>query len=194
MILGQSRVAKKAAVRQSIINAALKLFCERGFDSTTVEELAVAADVSRRTFFRYFETKEAAFFANHEHRLLIFRERIKVPQKGEGPEQTVMRVCLEMAGMYMSERDVALAQHVTIESSKSLKAYDQRLDADWEEAIREVLQGTDPLEALVLAGAIIGGVRAVLREWFLRGAEDNLVEMGEAAFRIIGVPRGGQLR
>jgi len=46
------------AVRQEITEAALQLFLERGFDATTVDQIAEAAGISRRSFFRYFETKE----------------------------------------------------------------------------------------------------------------------------------------
>lgn len=49
---------KQAVVREALYDAAIDLFAEKGFDETTVEEVAQAAGVSRRTFFRYFASKD----------------------------------------------------------------------------------------------------------------------------------------
>jgi len=53
----KTETPKRALTRNAIWNAALKLFAENGFEQTTVEEIAKAAGVARRTFFRQFESK-----------------------------------------------------------------------------------------------------------------------------------------
>jgi AcrR family transcriptional regulator len=55
---GDWRARKKAATKHAIQEHALRLFIEKGYDATTVEEIAAAAGVSHMTFFRYFPRKE----------------------------------------------------------------------------------------------------------------------------------------
>jgi AcrR family transcriptional regulator len=73
------RERKKAATRQAIADAALRLFLERGYDEVGIREIADAADVSTTTLFKHFPVKEALVFdedADQEARLLAaVRER-----------------------------------------------------------------------------------------------------------------------
>ncbi|MFA7324410.1 MAG: TetR family transcriptional regulator, partial [Candidatus Nanopelagicales bacterium] len=56
------RSEHKAQTRQALIDAALELFAMRGYEATSVDEIAAMVGVSPRTFFRYFETKERVLF------------------------------------------------------------------------------------------------------------------------------------
>ncbi|MGW0227606.1 TetR/AcrR family transcriptional regulator [Actinopolymorpha singaporensis] len=63
------RERKKRRTRQTLIETAIRLFDEQGYDQTTVAAVAAAADVSTKTFFNYFPSKEAVLFADTGERI-----------------------------------------------------------------------------------------------------------------------------
>jgi len=182
------RERKKRETREAIAETALELFIQRGFDGTTVDEIAEAAAVSRRTVFRYFETKEALLFASQELRLAHFRELLSRREWGESALACVRRACLDMAALYVEERETILALHRIVESSSTLIAYDQRFDAAWEGAVLDALLAGVPesnaarhREARWVAGALVGVVRVTLRDWVRGGGQGALLELGAEA-------------
>lgn len=162
------RARRKRATRDALGESALQLFAARGFDAVAVEEIAAAAGVSRRTFFRYFPSKEAAFFAEQERRLDDFRATLRAQADQDAPTVSIRRAALQMAAVYETERSSVLREHRMMIASTSLHAYDAQLDGRWEAALRDALlaDGADPLDAVTSAGAVLGVMRAVLRDWF----------------------------
>ncbi len=84
------RERRKSATRQRLLEVALDLFCERGYEATTVEDITEAADVAKSTFFNYFETKEAILPALAEWRLSLIEEALR-PDEG-APLSPVARI------------------------------------------------------------------------------------------------------
>lgn len=77
------RERKKQKTRDTIVGAALDLFAERGYEATTIADIAAAADIAPRTFFAYFPTKEAVVFHDKETTVNALRERLEGRDAGE---------------------------------------------------------------------------------------------------------------
>ena len=83
------RSRKRLATRQSISNAATRLFMERGFDQVTVDEIAAAADVGRMTVFNHFPRKEDMFFDRDEEAREAVRDALRRRDPGVTPIETL---------------------------------------------------------------------------------------------------------
>jgi len=85
------RERNKLRRREQITDAALRLFAERGFDGVTIDQIAHVADVSRRTFFRYFARKEDVLIAWKQQMADELRAALAGRPAGEPPLEAVHR-------------------------------------------------------------------------------------------------------
>lgn len=83
------RTRKRLATRDSIADAATRLFLERGFDAVTVDEIAAAADVGRMTVFNHFPRKEDMFFDRDEEGREALRDALRTRAAGISPIETL---------------------------------------------------------------------------------------------------------
>jgi NADH dehydrogenase len=97
------RERKKWETRQRMLEAALHLFCEYGYNATTVKHITDAADVAKSTFFNYFETKDAILPALVEWRLQRLEEMLS-PERG-APTSPV--ACIKLALRLLVEGPLA---------------------------------------------------------------------------------------
>jgi AcrR family transcriptional regulator len=181
------RERKRLRTRDALAAAALELSRRHGFESVTVEQIAAEAEVSRRTFFRYFPTKEAAIFAHHAARLARFRAFLEGFGSAQ-PFETVRGAFLALAVDWMRDREQIVAQQRVVDSSPALVAFELSLDREWERAVASALEGRRAprgpagRRARVLAGATMGAIRAALREWFDADGRTDLVALGREIF------------
>lgn len=210
---GESRVSlrerKKLATRRSLRRVALDLVAERGFVHVTVEDIAEAADVSPRTFFNYFPSKEAALFGANPERVAALRERLV----HEAPGQTALealRVVLVGEAQALAEEldelggDPAFwlkrmkAAHVDPHLRAAQAAHLAMVERVVADALAERL-GADPEHdpyPVLLAGAAIGVMRATMTFWASSGGAMALAQLTDAACQALadGLPEHGGLR
>ena len=185
------REQKKARTREQIIAAAVELFAQNGYESTTVDEIAAAADVSRRTFFRYFASKELVVFPHENNYFSCFDRILRDVRDGEPAFARVRRACMTLAHSFMQSRDEHLRQQRIIRASPTLVDRGDQFDLKWEKAIAEALvAGTEAdqggrLVARLAAAAIMGLIVATIREWYDDRLPADLVELGNIALDMI---------
>ncbi len=183
------RERRKRATRQALLEAAYTLFAERGYHETTMDEIADAAGVSRRTAFRYFPTKHSLVFPERESRLERFQELLHEDPK-LGPYAALRHAVLTLAAEYEDDRGYLLTQDALVQATPELAGLELRLDRDFEEAMVERLRDggrsrAAARRARVLGAAVMGVIRASLREWLDGGGKADLVELGEEGFRVL---------
>lgn len=179
------RFRKKARVRDSLIREAMRLFETQGFEETTIEQITDAADVSRRTFFRYFPSKESVIFPKSRERIEAFRLRFAMRPAGTSGLAAVVQTILALRDRIAEDSDEFLLQFRLIESSPQLQVYERAIDFEWETAIAEaLLEGqAEPDEharsrARILAAMLFAMFRNVLREWLGGGRRGELGALG----------------
>ena len=184
------RARKKERTREALVDAARRLFLANGFDRTRVDDIAVAAAVSQRTFFRYFPTKEAVVFSEHAARIAHWRALLSRPGGPSGYAR-VRAAILEFATWYTERRDPLLDEYRIVTSSPLLLAQDVELDTEYEAILAGALGDVDGAapaarqRARLAAGALFGVVRAVLQEWYAGGATQDLLALGQEGLALM---------
>lgn len=171
------RERKKQRTRDALIRTAIELFVAKGYEQTTVDEIAEAVDVSQRTFFRYFANKEEAALALEETVESDFVAAVAGRPADEPPFEAMRRALAESWDHISATIDavVPLQTHMrmyrVIESTPALLAAQLRRSAAMEDRLTAVIAhrtGMDPRtdpRARVLVAAFGGVLRSASRLW-----------------------------
>jgi AcrR family transcriptional regulator len=127
------RERKKRRTRETIARAAHVLFAERGYHATTLPDIAEAADVSTRTIFAYFPSKEDILFSDFPVMKEALAEALAERPEGQDALETVRRFILSMHGAEKSDLDEEL--RVCVESDETLRNHLRARIAQLEELI-----------------------------------------------------------
>jgi AcrR family transcriptional regulator len=169
------RELNKAATRESIITAAVRLARERGLGEFTVEDIAMAAGVSRRTFFNYFSSAEEAIAAPTFGFLDAALEGFKERPKGEPLLESAIHILVALADNELIE---PMAQSFLVSHGNDpvtryqLQAFDECSDKIVT-AIREREgDALDEIYVHALAGSVMSCGKAALEVWLAERGDD----------------------
>jgi AcrR family transcriptional regulator len=182
---GGLRERKKAATRQALHRAAVELVTEHGYDQVTVEAIADAAMVSRRTFSNYFSGKEEALLHGDQERMRRLVALVRARPADEGPWPALLAAVEELvadsAGVdpdWLSRRR-ALRRHHELAAAQVTAYATVERELATEVAAR---MGGDPagdpdleLRARTTASSFLAVVRVATEHWLDHHAEEPLV-------------------
>ncbi|MGA7329025.1 MAG: helix-turn-helix domain-containing protein [Rhodomicrobium sp.] len=133
-----ARERKRRETLRRIAETGLKLFAEKGYDATTLEDIAEAADISPRTFFYYFKTKDEILkFWQGSGILDALRPTLLAEDKHQSPLDTVEHCLLKLISRYESEKAVVVDR--IFNSSETLRARKQAIYFAMEQMVFETL-------------------------------------------------------
>jgi len=185
-------------LRQRVAAAARELFAAQGYEQTTVDAIAERAGVGRRTFFRYFRSKDDAIFPDHLR--IVADVKTFLAATAEPPVQAVCGGARVVFRSYVDEREVAVQRY---RLSRSVPALQDREAANvarytrvFSGYLRQRLAGRPDatLRADTAAAAVVAAHNHVLRTWLrAEGRGDPLADLDRAFAWVRGLlePRGG---
>jgi len=183
------RDRKKIRTRRLLQEHALRLFGDRGYAGTTVEDIAAAADVSPRTFFRYFASKEAVVLED-EYDPLLF-ERMRRIDPGEPPVGAMRRIIASLLpDIYAEDRDRILARSRLIYGTPELASAVNGQLTDFERLLAGTLaevhgRAPDDLEARVVAAVSVAAMRCAIEQWVVADGTPDLGGLLDQAFDVV---------
>jgi mycofactocin system transcriptional regulator len=175
--------------RRQLELIALRLFTEQGFDETTIGQIAAAAGVSRRTFFRYFDSKASALWGEFDAEVEAIRAALAAVPPAV-PMMDAIRRAVVAANHYRAadipELRTRMNLLISVPALQSSAAV--RYDA-WERAISDFAaartgQPAGSLYPLAIGRATLAACRAAYDRWVARGDADLTVYL-DAALRAL---------
>ncbi|WP_245720315.1 TetR/AcrR family transcriptional regulator [Nocardia uniformis] len=179
------RDRKRERTRRALHEAAVELFESRGYEATTVAEIAAAAEVGTRTFFNYFASKEELLFPEPDERVQSAVQAIATRRPGERPVEVLLRALRaagdnpgDHLGDNLGARIAVLRAQIsrTVPAVSGRAAYAQL--ASQQEIARQLRDAfpdeLDDVGAAALVGAVVGAVSGALTVLFQKpGIEDG---------------------
>ena len=185
------RARKRQQTRERLTRAAMTLFLERGFEATTLDDIAAAADVSRRSFFHYFASKEDVVFAWQEEIITALIAAVAARPAGETMLTAAENAIAAMVRQLDPSEAIAMAR--LKRDNPALQARNQVKYEMLERTLAEALgkragHKRERLQARLVAMITTGAMRIGDELWTAEGAREKpeaMVKRMFAAMRAI---------
>ncbi|MEY9846596.1 TetR family transcriptional regulator [Streptacidiphilus sp. MAP5-3] len=179
--------------RDRLADAALSLFDERGYDQTTVDDIVERAGVGRSTFFRYYGSKEAVVFPDHDGLLDAIRARLATSSDATALVAVSDAVRLVLLH-YLEEGEIARRRYALTSKVSALRDREIASVARYQRLFREFItawMGDEApgaaLRAELMAAAVASAHNHVLRRWLRGECQDPLAELDAAMQEVIAL-------
>ncbi|MEU9456710.1 helix-turn-helix domain-containing protein [Streptomyces sp. NPDC048277] len=183
----------KPAARIRLAEAAFALFDERGYEQTTVEDIAERAGVGRTTFFRHYRSKEAVIFPNHDRLLALIGDRLATSSHSTALVAVSDAVRLVLLH-YIDEGDLARRRYVLTSKVATLRDREIASVARYQRLFREFISDWmgDPTEsaslrAELMAASVVAAHNHVLRRWLRGESTDPVGEVDDAMQEVLAL-------
>ena len=195
------RERRRQRTSRQIEHAALRLFAEKGYHDVTVEEIAHAAEISERTFFRYFATKDDVILAEERRRMDTFCGLLAAQDPREPAWRAMHNAVLEYLAHLEQDDGGVQWQQITageplLRAKLAAHATDVCLTVIRDELAQRLGEGDgNEMLADVMAQSMLAACRIAYREW-LTDPRRSLIELGEEALGAIeqGLVKAGRRR
>lgn len=183
----------KPPARMRLADAAFALFDERGYEQTTVDEIAERAGVGRTTFFRHYGSKEAVIFPDHDRLLELIRDRLATSSHRTSLVAVSDAVRLVLLH-YIDEGDLARRRYALTSKVAALRDREIASVARYQRLFREFIADWmgDPsksasLRAELMAASVVAAHNHVLRRWLRGESADPVAEVDEAMREVLAL-------
>lgn len=169
----------KPPMRDALVAAAFQLFLERGYEQTTVDDIVALAGVGRRSFFRYFPSKEDVVFPDHERCLADMTAFLAAGDEDDEPVRRVCDAARLVLRMYAENPTFSVQRYRLTKKVPGLRAYELSVVWRYERALAEYLRGRfasrrdGTLQADVIAAAVVAAHNNALRSWLRSDGQDD---------------------
>ena len=186
---GPARGRRPATSREEVARAALELFERQGYDETTVDQIAAAVGVSRRTFFRYYESKRDVVWGEFDAELVRLHDEL-IGAPADRPMMDVLRQAVIATNRFgAGELDELRIRIGLISTVPTLVAHSAVRYAEWCDVVAGFVAGRvggrpDDLGPQTVARAALGAAMAAFTHW-AADVQDDLAGDVDRAFRVL---------